>query len=134
VTGRLVDRIGRRPVLAAGAVSLLSAGVLAAAAPASSVALLTLALVLLGFGWNFGLVAGTALVTDSVPVATRARTQGNVDLAVSLSGASGGISSGFVVAAAGYATLSIAGGAIALALLPLLLLTRPRPGPVAAEA
>ena len=125
-SGMLVDRLGRRPVLAAGALSLLCAGVLGAAAPRESVALLAVALGLLGLGWNLGLVAGTAMVTDAAVLATRARTQGSVDLAVSLSGATGGMSSGFVVAAAGYAALSLAGGLLALALLPFLFATRPR--------
>jgi MFS family permease len=132
LTGQLVDRIGRRPVLAAGGVTLLAAGVLAAAAPPESMGLLTVALALLGLGWNFGLVAGTALVTDAVPLARRAETQGTVDLAVALSGATGGIASGFVVASASYAALSLIGGLLALALLPALLVERRRtPPPVA---
>lgn len=130
LTGVLVDRLGRRPVIAAGAVTLLSAGVLAAVAPPDSMVLLTLALGLLGLGWNFGLVAGTTLVTDATPLVSRAATQGRVDLAVALAGAAGGMSSGFVVATASYAVLSLAGGLLALALLPLLLEGRSR-GPEA---
>ena len=120
LTGQLVDRVGRRPVLAAGGVTLLTAGVLAAVAPPESMGLLAVALGLLGLGWNFGLVGGTALVTDAVPLAQRARTQGTVDLAVALSGAIGGMASGFVVATASFAALSLTGGLLALALLPAL--------------
>ncbi|HST42483.1 MAG TPA: MFS transporter, partial [Conexibacter sp.] len=94
LTGMLADRLGRRPVIAAGGVVLLAAGLLAAAAPADSMVLLTLALALLGLGWNLGLIGGTALLTDSAPLATRARTQGAVDLSVSLAGAAGGLGSG----------------------------------------
>ena len=121
LTGVLVDRFGRRPLLVAGAITLLAAGVLAAVAPADSMVLLTLALALLGLGWNLGLVGGTALLTDATPLVRRARTQGSVDLAIALAGATGGISSGFVVAGASYAVLSLAGGVLALALLPLIL-------------
>jgi MFS family permease len=128
LTGQLVDRIGRRPVLAGGAVTLLAAGVLAAAAPPDSMALLTVALALLGLGWNLGLVAGTALVTDVVPLSRRATTQGTVDLAVALSGAGGGMVSGVVVASAGYAALSLTGGLLALVLVPVLLVERRRAG------
>jgi MFS family permease len=131
-SGMLVDRFGRRPVLAAGAVTLLAAGLLAATGPAHSVAVLAVALGLLGVGWNLGLVAGTAMVTDAAPLATRAKTQGNVDLVVSLAGAAGGMSSGVVVAATSYAVLSVAGGLLGLALLPLLIAARPRPRPPAA--
>jgi len=124
LTGILVDRLGRRPLLAAGALTLLAAGLVAAAAPADSVTVLAVALVLLGLGWNLGLVAGTALLTDATPLARRARTQGSVDLAVALAGATGGLGSGFVVAGTSFAVLSLAGGLLALALLPLLLATR----------
>jgi MFS family permease len=128
LTGRLVDRVGRRPVLAAGAVTLVAAGLLAAAAPPGSMGLLALALALLGLGWNLGLVAGTALVTDVVPLARRATTQGTVDLAVALSGAGGGMVSGVVVASASYAALSLTGGLLALVLVPVLLVERRRAG------
>jgi MFS family permease len=116
----LVDRVGRRPVLAASGLTLLAAGVVAAAAPADSAVLLALALGLLGLGWNFGLVGGTALLTDAVPLSRRARTQGTVDVAVALSGATGGMMSGVLVAATSFAALSLTGGLLALALLPLL--------------
>ena len=124
VTGVLVDRLGRRPLIAAAGVVLLLAGLLAATAPPSSVVLLTVALVLLGLGWNLGLVAGTALLTDAVPLERRARTQGAVDLGVALAGATGGIGSGLVVAATSYAALGLAGGLVAFALVPSLLVTR----------
>jgi MFS family permease len=72
VTGRLADRYGARPVRAAGGLALLATGGLAATAPGGSVALLTLALALLGLGWNLGLLGGTTLVTAAVPLAFRA--------------------------------------------------------------
>jgi MFS family permease len=124
LTGQLVDRIGRRPILVASGVTLLAAGLLAALAPPESMGLLTLALALLGLGWNFGLVGGTALVTDAVPLAERARTQGTVDLSVALSGAGGGMASGFVVASTSFAVLSLTGGLLALALIPALIVER----------
>ena len=98
LSGMLADRIGRRPTLVAGWSTLLAAGIVAAAAPDDSVAVLGVALAFLGLGWSLGLVAGTAMVTDATPLARRARTQGSVDLGIALAGATGGISSGFVVA------------------------------------
>jgi MFS family permease len=124
LTGLLVDRFGRRPMIAAGAAALLAAGLLAAAAPAGSTTLLAIALALLGLGWNFGLLAGTAMLTDATPLARRARTQGSADLSVALAGATGSMSSGFVVAGTSYATLALAGGALALLLVPLLVASR----------
>ncbi len=124
LTGRLVDRVGRHTMLAASAVTLLAAGLLGALAPPASMGLLALALVLLGLGWNFGLIGGTALLTDAVPLESRARVAGLVDVGVALAGATGGLASGFVVDGAGFAALSLAGGLLSLALLPGLLIVR----------
>ncbi|WP_068901556.1 MFS transporter [Planomonospora sphaerica] len=123
LTGWLVDRYGRLTVAAASGLTLLAAGILAAAAPADSVVLLALALALLGVGWNFGLVAGTAIITDTVPLATRAKTQGMVDVAIAIAGATGGMVSGLITATAGYPALALAGGVVALALLPAVAAT-----------
>jgi MFS family permease len=106
---------------------LVAAGLLAAWAPVDSVATLVLALVLLGLGWNLGLVSGTTVVTDAVPLATRARTQGVVDLGIALAGAGGGLSSGLIVAAASYATLTLAGGLLALLIIPIAAVARVAP-------
>ncbi|WP_030421433.1 MFS transporter [Streptomyces sp. SCSIO 75703] len=123
LTGRLVDRFGRLTVAGASGVTLLASGVLAALAPGGSVPLLALALALLGLGWNLGLVSGTAIITDAVPLATRAKTQGLVDVSIALAGATGGMASGLVVAAAGYPVLALTGGVLSLALLPAVAVT-----------
>ncbi|GAB4586063.1 MFS transporter [Nocardia sp. IFM 10818] len=123
LTGWLVDRHGRLPVAAASGVTLLAAGALAAAAPADSVVLLAAALALLGLGWNLGLVAGTAIITDTVPLATRAKTQGAVDVSIAIAGATGGMGSGLMVAATSYPALALAGGLLAVAVVPLAALT-----------
>ncbi|WP_411144587.1 MFS transporter [Streptomyces sp. x-80] len=123
LTGWLVDRYGRMAIAAASGITLLAAGVLAAVAPGDSVALLALALALLGLGWNFGLVAGTAIITDAVPLATRAKTQGTVDVAIALAGATGGMASGMMVAATSYPVLALTGGVLALAVLPAVAAT-----------
>ena len=62
---------------------------------------LIVALALLGLGWNFGLISGTALVVDATVPANRPRTQGAIDVLVALAGAGGGVMSGVVMAAAG---------------------------------
>ncbi|MEV0032415.1 MFS transporter [Nocardia sp. NPDC050793] len=120
LTGWLVDRYGRLPVAAAAGLTLLAAGLLAATAPGDSVALLALALALLGVGWNFGLLAGTAIVADAVPIATRAKTQGLVDVSIAIAGAAGGLGSGLVVAAASYPALALTGGVLAVAVVPVV--------------
>lgn len=120
LTGVLVDRYGRAPLIAASGVCLVAAGVLAAIVPSSSLPLIALALILLGLGWNFGVLAGTALITDATPLASRARIQGRADLLVQLSGAAGGLGSGFMVAGTSYAGLALLGGALSLLMIPLM--------------
>ncbi len=120
VTGPLVDRVGRVPMAVAAGVTLLAAGVTAAVAPADSLGLLILALALLGLGWNLGLISGTALLVDGTVTANRARVQGAVDVLIALAGAGGGAVSGVVMADAGFPALSLAGGLLAMLLLPTL--------------
>ncbi|WJE15136.1 MFS transporter [Halobacillus sp. ACCC02827] len=124
VTGVLVDKFGRTAMSIASGVTLLLAGLVAALAPDDSVVLLIVALSLLGLGWNFGLISGTAQIIDSTTPFTRAKTQGTLDVFVALAGASGGALSGMVVAHAGYAALSIGGGLLSLVLLPVVIWSR----------
>ena len=128
VTGVLVDRIGARRVMSLAAIVFAAAGSAAAAAPPQSTAALGVALVLLGLGWNLGVVGATALLTSSVPLDERAKTQGAADVALALSGAAGGFGSGVVVATSSYAVLSLAGGLVGLAILPILVALKPRGG------
>jgi MFS family permease len=123
LSGWLVDRYGPPRTAAAAGITLLAAGLLAGLAPSHSLPLLALALALLGLGWSFGLVAGTAIVTDNVPLTTRARTQGLVDVAIALAGAGGGLASGLVMTSTSYTALTIGGGLIALAILPAIAAT-----------
>jgi MFS family permease len=126
-SGWLVDRFGFLPIAMATGVILLAAGLLAAWAPVDSVAMLLVALVLLGLGWNLGLVSGTTLVTNAVPLATRARTQGMVDLGIALAGAGAGLSSGLIITATSYATLTIAGGILGLLIIPIAAIAQRSP-------
>nr|WP_264740674.1 MFS transporter [Cytobacillus firmus] len=121
VTGFLVDKIGRAAMAIASAVTLLASGILAAAGPADSMTVLNIALVLLGLGWNFGLISGTAILVDSTHASTRAKTQGSIDVWIALSGALGGGISGIVVANSSYAALSIAGAGLSLLLIPIVI-------------
>lgn len=120
LTGILVDRLGRTQMAVAAGITLLAAGLVGALAPGDSMPLLILSLALLGLGWNFGLISGTALVVDGTVPANRARTQGTTDVLIALAGAGGGAVSGVVMSTAGYSTLALAGGVLALLLIPAL--------------
>ncbi|ATP40250.1 MFS transporter [Solibacillus sp. R5-41] len=123
-TGILVDKIGRTAMSIAAGVILLLAGLFAAFAPNDSLLLLIVALSLLGLGWNFGLISGTAQVVDSTEPSTRAKTQGKLDVLIALAGASGGALSGMVVASSSYDVLALAGGLLALLLIPVVIWSR----------
>lgn len=126
VTGVLVDRLGRTAMAISSGTTLLLAGVIAAFAPGDSMVLLVIALSLLGLGWNFGLISGTALIVDSTDSATRAKTQGTVDVLIALSGAAGGALSGMIVAGSSYLALSFTGGILSLLLIPVVVWSRGR--------
>jgi len=121
VTGILVDKIGRTTMSIAAGVTLLLAGLVAAYAPSDSMFMLILALSLLGLGWNFGLISGTAQIVDSTEPLTRAKIQGTIDVFIALAGATGGALSGVIVANSSYAVLSLTGGLLSLLLVPVII-------------
>lgn len=125
VTGALVDRVGTAVMATASGCTLLFAGV-AAATLGNSVAASLVALILLGFGWNFGIIAGTAMIVDATSTIERARVQGSVDVLIALAGASGGGLSGVIMATTTYNGLTIAGATLALLSVPVIVLIRCR--------
>lgn len=124
LTGLLVDKVGRKAIAVAGGLILLVSGVLAIFMQAGSFAVLIIALVLLGLGWNFGLISGTALIVDAAHPSVRAKTQGSVDVLLALSGAAGGGLSGIIVSIYSYEILSLIGAALALLLILVVFWSR----------
>jgi MFS family permease len=122
VTGWLTDRFGPVQIIVAGVLLLAGSAVLAATAPTDGRTQLAVALFILGLGWNFGFVAGSSLLTLGVPEEARTALQGRVDSLVWMAAALASLASGFVLEAAGYVMLSVAGGLIAL--LPLIVVAR----------
>jgi len=121
ITGSLVDKIGRMKMVIASAVTLTAAGLLAALVPGESVVWLTISLVLLGLGWNFGLISGTAIVVDSTTVQNRAKIQGSIDVGVAIGGSAGSILSSFIVAFSSYTILGFIGAYLSFMLIPVIL-------------
>lgn len=119
ITGRIGDRAGRLPLLAAGAATLVVAGLIGMTAGGSYPRLLA-SLLLLGVGWNLGFVGGSALLTDSVPAGDRVRVQGFGDALVWGGGAVASIGSGWMLEHAGFAALSGVGALLAMAPMPAL--------------
>jgi MFS family permease len=103
--GGITDRLGTRTVVVIGQV-LFVASLVTSWFGADVKALVTVGLVLLGLGWSASLIAGSALVTASVPVPRRPSLQGVSDLLMNLAGATGGALAGPVLARIGFSGLS----------------------------
>lgn len=132
VSGRLSDKWGRGRVILAGSFTLLLACITAPLSP--NVFPLAVSLFLLGLGWNFCFVGGSALLADQLSPAERARTQGTNDLLVGLASAVGSLGSGFVFAASNYTIISIVAGLLSLIPLAMSLLWMRKIRPMVAAA
>jgi MFS family permease len=130
ISGRLTDRFGSVPVILAGLATVAGAAILAAIAPPSGGIVLFLALFLLGYGWNLGYVAGSALLTTGLSLAERTRLQGLTDGLIWSSAAAASLGSGLVVAFASFAALGLLGAA--LVIVPFLLVLARRSAVAAA--
>lgn len=67
------------------------------------------------------MVSGSALLSESVPIANRVAVQGTSDLMMGVFGATAGFGSGFVKRAYGFHVLAEIGAVIAVALVVTLL-------------
>jgi MFS family permease len=127
LVGWASDRFGRVPVLLAGQAVLAAALLLSGTAAAGYSPGLAAALFLLGLGWSAGLIAGSTLLTESVPVPSRPGVQGAADLVMGLTGAVGGAVGGLVVGSAGYGTLNACAAVLVGALVAFTLRARRHP-------
>jgi MFS family permease len=114
VTGHLIVRFGLPNILLAGAAVL--AGSVAAAVSGQSMAHFWVALVLLGIGWNFLFVGGSALLATTHAPAERGKVQGVNELVIFTAVAVGSLLAGALLHTVGWATLN-------LLMLPLLVAT-----------
>lgn len=103
--GWLADRIGRVPVLRLGMGLLLAAAVLAGTAGPHGVTQVSAGLALLGAGWSCGLIAGSAMLSEAVPLEHRPAVQGLSDLLMNVCGATGAVAAGVIVGALSYGVL-----------------------------
>lgn len=125
VTGHLVDRFGRVQMLVAAAITLIAAALLAPVS--TNEYILSIALFLLGLGWNFGYVSASSLLADALQGEERARVQGINDSLVFLAAGFGSLGAGSLFASGGYTAVSTAGLVLTLALIGLIIwLNRPK--------
>jgi MFS family permease len=126
ITGWLTDRLGSPPVAALCGVILMIAGILSAIGGHSGPSF-ALGLVLLGIGWNAGLIAGSTLLASAVPASQRPRAEGAGDLSMGIAAAAATALAGPVVGLAGYATLALSGTVAAAAFTLFLVAVARRP-------
>ncbi|XCX52829.1 MFS transporter [Streptomyces phytohabitans] len=120
VMGRLADRLGRISVVGL-AVALLTCAAAVAGTAGADHTRSAAGLVLLGLGWSAGLVAGSALLTESVPTAARAAAQGLSDLTMNGAAGAGGALAGVIVSHAGYGMLTAVAAGLLLPVAALAL-------------
>jgi len=123
--GWLTDRLGRRPVIFLGVVLLLGACALAGTA-GHNTAQLAAGLMVVGLGWSASTVAGSTLVSESVPPELRASAQGLSDLIMGLAGATAGALSGAIVSVWSYATLTLVAAVASVLMIVWVALIRRR--------
>ena len=119
LSGWLVHRIGGVRGAAVSGLALLAACVIAALGAADPV-VLGAGMILLGVGWNLGLISGSDLLTAGVAADRRPRLEGIGELGMNAAAAGGGAVSGPVMMLGGYPTLAIVGSIASAFILPLL--------------
>lgn len=119
VTGSLIARFGVSRILLAGA--LLLTGAIVTASLGRSLVHFWVALVLLGIGWNFLFVGGSALLATVHSEAERGKVQGINDLIIFSLVAVGSLMSGALFHSLGWTALNLAmGPAILLVILAIV--------------
>ncbi len=116
LVGRLADKKGTTITVLIGSTLLVLATIMSALSGEAALMLFP-ALWLLGIGWNFGLIGGSAMLLESVPAEKRVTVQGSADLMMSFCGGLAGLSSGFIRKAVGYHLLSASATVVAGLLL-----------------
>lgn len=125
VAGRLADRSGPTTVLLLGNVLLLLASVAGVLFDQQNPATAAATLVLLGVGWSFGVVGGSALLVGRAAREARAHVEGAGEVAMGIAAAIAAPLAGLVLATRGYGAVSLAGGLVAL--VALVFITRSQP-------
>jgi MFS family permease len=115
LVGRYTDRVGASRTIRDGAL-ILVAGVLASVVAGYQPWLIFIGLLLLGLGWSFGLIAGSALLTASVPDRSRVAAQGLSDTLLSGLAAGAALISGVIKQGWGFHWLANLAAALAMAL------------------
>lgn len=107
VVGILSDRFGRVRTIQFGILTLLLSALISGFAAADDAWTLGIGLFLLGLGWSFTLIAGSAYLSESVENEFKTSAQGASDLVMNLSGAGGGALAGVIIGTLSYGWLCL---------------------------
>jgi MFS family permease len=105
IVGSFSDRVGKVKTIQIGLGILLLSCFVSGTAAADDVSRLGMGLFLLGLGWSFTLIAGSALLSSSVNPTLKTSSQGASDLVMNLAGAGGGAIAGVVISSLNYGWL-----------------------------
>lgn len=106
IVGMVTDRFGHRVSIIIG-IAVFMASLVAAAVRPDDMQWIIVSLILLGVGWSFVNVAGSALFATVVSPERRATSQGGVDATSNLFAATTAFLAGPLMAATSFATLAI---------------------------
>ena len=121
--GVLSDRWGADRTILLGQ-SILLLAVFVAGTSGHSEVQITIGLTLLGVGWSASVIAGAAMLTQTLAREDRPVVQGFSDLSMNLAGALGGLLAGIVVALSGFGTLNAAAAVLTVPVIALVLAGR----------
>jgi MFS family permease len=122
LSGWAADRVGSTTVAGIGFVLLLASGMTGALVDTGSAGWMSAMLVLLGVGWNFGVVGGSTMLAASVSAPLRPHAEGIGEVAMGLAAGAGAPMAGVIVAYGGFSALSLVASGIAVATMLALAL------------
>ncbi|MCY3771962.1 MAG: MFS transporter [Gemmatimonadetes bacterium] len=107
ITGRLIMRWGQHAIVKWGVLILVVSCVITPVSPRFIP--LTIALFLLGLGWNFCFIAGSSLLSNALAPLERGRVQGVNEMFIALSASSASLVTGFLFESGGMLLLAVIG-------------------------
>ncbi|HSV41235.1 MAG TPA: MFS transporter [Nocardioidaceae bacterium] len=125
--GVLADSVGRVQVMVVGGLLLAVSLYLCGSSPTGESWQITLGLFILGLGWSFCTVAGSALLVEATPIEARTDVQGAADLIMNLTAATAGALAGVVVDGWGFGALNSLAAVLLVGVVAAVLLSREKP-------
>jgi len=134
LVGWLVDRLPANVMVAAAGITLFFGGEVASHTDPEDSLGVFVGLFLVGLGWSFAMISGSALLTSAFPAHERASVQGAADFTMVAAGALASLASGVIVELFSFHALShwaaiVSLSLVAAALYPVVIRTKPTPAP-----